>query len=201
MNPCGRVLGACPSPAPIACKHLRIARPGSIQALRHPVRRVRAPGPLAASTFERLEAGFRSTWREDLLPVPSDEEECLHPKGPRHDPYEDALDDLGLEHGTTYREPPKIWQGEVVAHLLGGSFDEVYLATVPTHTLNWVIKVSLPSFYGGGVHCLGSVPNSGPEESTAVVLCMQAPESPGSSPQQALGTLEPRHSALVIAPS
>jgi hypothetical protein len=33
-------------------------------------------------------------------------------------------------------------QGEVVAHVLAGDFDEAFLQRVPTHTLNWAIKVS-----------------------------------------------------------
>lgn len=32
-------------------------------------------------------------------------------------------------------------QGQVVEHLIAGGFDEALLQSVPTHTLNWAIKV------------------------------------------------------------
>ena len=46
---------------------------------------------------------------------------------------QDAADDVAKR--------PRGVQGRVAEHLLGGGFDEALLEPVPTHTLNWVIKV------------------------------------------------------------
>ena len=44
--------------------------------------------------------------------------------------------------GSSSKGPPvRGLQGQVVAHLLEGEFDEAFLEGVPTHTLNWAIKV------------------------------------------------------------
>ncbi|KAL6784695.1 PPR10 [Auxenochlorella protothecoides x Auxenochlorella symbiontica] len=141
--PCGRVSCLLPVQGATTCTFVRTAKSGTRTGLHGlPGYRASSSPRLAASTFERLEADFRSTWHEDLLsPELRNVEGGQNTTAPGPNLHNDHLDDLGLEIGATYRQPPKIWQGEVVAHLLSGSFDEAYLSTVPTHTLNWVIKV------------------------------------------------------------
>ncbi|RMZ55721.1 hypothetical protein APUTEX25_005762, partial [Auxenochlorella protothecoides] len=153
--PCGRVSCLLPVQGATTCTFVRTAKSGTRRGLHGlPGYRARSSPPLAASTFERLEADFRSTWHEDLLsPELRNAEGGQHTTAPCPNVHNDHLDDLGLEIGATYRQPPKIWQGEVVAHLLSGFFDEAYLSTVPTHTLNWVIKVTVFIAGEGGLFC------------------------------------------------
>lgn len=170
--PCGRVSCLLPVQGATTCTFVRTAKSGTRRGLHGlPGYRARSSPPLAASTFERLEADFRSTWHEDLLsPELRNAEGGQHTTAPCPNVHNDHLDDLGLEIGATYRQPPKIWQGEVVAHLLSGFFDEAYLSTVPTHTLNWVIKVTVFIAGEGGLFCFDEYrPEC--EEQIAAVRC------------------------------
>jgi hypothetical protein len=69
------------------------------------------------------------------------------PRQPSRRKKQHASSGGGVEHSSSAERSgvalpaPRGLQGQVAEHLLGGSFDEALLESVPTHTLNWVIKV------------------------------------------------------------
>ena len=77
--------------------------------------------------------------------------------------------------------PPRGLQGQVAEHLLAGGFDEALLESVPTHTLNWVIKVGAAAA-ACTIGCLAGRGCQGRGSSQAGRLVARATHQPASQP-------------------